>query len=77
MKPITRSHTNKIFNKPVNWNSKNYGICDSLPVSDYQGVLYSYWKPSWKEKFKILFGYPIRLSIASSIQPPVFLDVEK
>jgi hypothetical protein len=76
MKPVVMPHSNRIFKAPVTWDKEKHGECLDLPVSDYGGVLYSYHKPSWKERLLILFGRPIRLCIASSIQPPIALDCE-
>lgn len=76
MQPISMPHNNCVFHPPSNWNSDEYGVCTSLHVSNYDGVLYSYFKPSWKEKLLILFGKPVRLCVSGSIQPPVALDCE-
>ncbi len=76
MTPIRMPHTNRILIAPKNWDISK-GECKELPISDYEGVIYSYWKPTLKERVKILLGYKIRLCVASSIHPPVHIDTEK
>jgi hypothetical protein len=76
MKPIKMPHSNRNFTAPERWDQGKYGVCEHLPVTEKEGILYSYWKLSLKEWFQILIGRPIRLSIISETQPPVMLDCE-
>lgn len=60
---------------PPNWDEDKYGKCSSLPILEQGGVIMSMWKPSFKERIKILFGGVIQLSIVSNQMLPVSLDV--
>jgi hypothetical protein len=75
MKPIEMSHTNITYISPSEWDEGEHGKCINLPVSNYEGTLYSYWQVSLKERFQILFGKRIRLCIRSDSHPPVSLDL--
>lgn len=74
MIPIEQKHTTHYFKAPADWDSNTQGECKILPVSMFEGVMYSYWKPSLKQKLQILFGYPIRLCMVGEVHPPVALD---
>jgi hypothetical protein len=76
MIPIITAHTNKILSAPENWDENKHGVCAKLPITFHDDVMYSYHKPSWKERLQILFGKPVRLCVASGIHPPVALDIE-
>lgn len=77
MNPIKHPWTNQELGKPANWDEKRFGACQSLPVVRGDGVFYSYWKASFKERIAILFGGTIRLCLTSNTHPPVMLDTEK
>jgi hypothetical protein len=64
------------FGKPENWDEKTHGPCQALPVLIEDGVYYSYWGFSWRQRLEILFGRPLRLAILG-MQPPVSLVVVK
>ena len=74
MIPLNISNATDILVAPENWDSRN-GVCQALAVIREDELIYSFWKPSWKERIKILFGKPIQLSIVSVNQPPVALEV--
>jgi hypothetical protein len=74
MSPVRTLSTNRVFSAPPTWSVEENGKCEELPVTAYDGVLYSYWSPSVKDRLKILFGKKIRLAIFSTVQPPVALD---
>ncbi len=76
MTPINQPHTTHHLHAPIDWEEEKHGKCDVLPITLSEGVFYSYWKPSFKERLQILFGKPIRLCVANSSQPPVMLDTE-
>jgi hypothetical protein len=76
MKPIKTKNTNMILNKPKNWNEAEHGECVGLPVVAFDGVFISYWSLSWRERFAVLFGKPIRLAVIANGHPPVALGVE-
>lgn len=75
MKPIKTKYTNKIFKAPKRWN-KEQGECLDLPVYSSPPYQISWWKPSLKERFKILFGRNIRLSIIGESHPPVNIEID-
>ncbi len=70
------SHNNMILKAPRHWDAEEHGNCEDLHITKHEGVMYSYHKPSWKEKILILFGRPIRLCICANYHPPVALDCE-
>ncbi len=74
MKPIN-FHPNEVI-----YISPDPKILD-LPVlqvqySDGQTALLSCWKPSWKDRLRILFGKPIYAGLLSPMQPPIFISTE-
>lgn len=77
MIPISTDSTNLNLSKPSDWEEEKHGECIALPVSHYDGVYYSYWRPTFIERIKILFGNNIRVRICSEFHPPIALDVEK
>lgn len=77
MTPTVTDSTNLLLKAPSNWEEKDRGKCNDLPVSYYDGIYYSYWNFSFIEKLKILFGNPIRVCILSDSHPPIALDLEK
>lgn len=77
MKPIQRPHTTRTLVAPGEWDAGTHGPCVGLPVSDREGVMYSYWRPSWRQRISILLGRPVRLCIVGSRHPPVAIDTEE
>lgn len=47
---------------------------EDLYVHQADGVMSSFWRPSWPERLAILLGRPVRLSIVSDLHPPVWID---
>ena len=41
-----------------------------------QGSLWSAWKPSWKDWWKMLRGEPIRVGVWSQRQPPILVTMD-
>ena len=39
------------------------------------GGLWSGWKPSWRDLWDMLLGYPIRIGILAERQPPIIVTV--
>lgn len=76
MTPIEKSHTNMRLGKPINWDESKGG-CEVLPVTSHDGVMYSYWKPAWTDRLKILVGRHVKLSVVGNSHPPVWIDTEK
>ena len=74
LRPIETKYTTIIFSKPKNWDEAK-GNCIGLPVCTEDGINYSWWKPTFFERVKVLFGFNIRLAIVGS-QPPVSLEIE-
>ena len=74
MTPATMPHTTEILFAPEGWDSRTYGACESLPITRSGGVLYSYWRPTWRERLHVLFGRPVRLCVASANHPAVAVD---
>jgi len=75
-KPINNEYTDKVLGAPKNWDSEKDGECIGLPVHCNGEVFFSWWKIDWKNRIKILFGKPVRLTIFSLVHPPVSLDTE-
>ena len=76
MKPIGTELTNTNYTKPDGWDDSR-GTCVTLPVYYDKGLCYSWWKVSWKERLRILLGYPVQLCFVSDTVPPVSLLVGK
>ncbi len=75
MKPVKFKESNKLLQKPANMTDEE---CSPLPVySDGQQCI-SCWKPSWMERFSILFFGKVWLSVfTSKTQPPVWIEGTK
>lgn len=76
MVPLYTNQTPTILGAPAGWDKEKDGPCVGLPVRIADGVFYSFWDVSWKERFKIFFGKPIRLAVRGGGHPPVWLDME-
>lgn len=76
MNPIVTRHTTHTLGAPQGWNAAVFGECKGLPVCMTEDpYIYSWWKPSWRERFATLFGKPVRVCIVSRAQPPISLEV--
>lgn len=72
MKPIDFPQSTKELARPANMTDEE---CSSLHVYCDGDKCISCWKPSLKERFRILFGNPVWLGVISGrTQPPVFVD---
>lgn len=69
-------HTTRTLGAPKKWDEEKDGPCLGLPITDSEGVMLSFWKPSWKERVALITGKPVRLAVHSSGHPPVWLDVQ-
>lgn len=69
MRPVRKPWTNFI------WSGE--GDIMDLPACRDDGVTYTYWRPTWKDRLLILFGRDIRLAVAGSWHPPVMIDTEQ
>ncbi len=76
MTPIKTSATTNMLSAPLDWDSRRNGACSTLPVAYSDGVWYSYWRISWKERFLVLIGRPVRLAVLQYPgMPPVALEM--
>jgi hypothetical protein len=76
MKPIKFPGYNMDFGKPAQWDDQ-YGDCSTLPVFvDELKVHQSVWKPSLKERVKLLLGQNIVLAFPG-FQPPVNVSIQR
>ena len=55
------------------WNPKLAPL--TLPVEHDGGSVITYWKGTFMERVKILFGAPISVCILERVQPPISLEV--
>jgi len=77
MTPIKFDGYQKVLGAPKDWDATR-GPCQGLPVVAHEGVVYSVWKLTLREKLSLLFNRKVRLAVVSGkSQPPVWLDVIK
>lgn len=36
-----------------------------------------FWQPTWRERIRLLFGYPVRVNLCYSLYGPMHLDTER
>ena len=74
MNPIsTGSKSEQIWK---GYDSEKVGeIVDLAAIRCDNGALYSRWNPTWKERFRILFGAKVWLGVLAEKQPPVTIGV--
>ncbi len=66
---------NKQLGRPLGWNEKLFGPCETLPVFGTGNEFLSLWGLSWKERWQLLFGGKIMLRVAANFHPPVAMEV--
>lgn len=76
MNPIRTATTTNVLGAPQGWDAEAHGPCIGLPITASEGVLYSYWATTWRERWAILCGRPVRLAVASSSHPPVAINTD-
>lgn len=78
MKPVSTSTTTRTLGAPENYVAEYHdGVpCESLPITDHDGNMYSYWSLSWGERLAVLFGRKIRLIVPGAVHPVVMLDTQ-
>jgi hypothetical protein len=76
MTPIRMPHTTRTLGAPKNWDEGKNGPCVGLPITDVDGVMLSYWKPTWTQRLLVLAGRPVRMAIWGSAHPPVWVDTQ-
>lgn len=74
--PIKHRLCNVELGKPDDWDESK-GECASLPVHRDDDVFYSWYRFGWKDRLKVLLGYPVRLAVVAWAHPPVNLTVTK
>ena len=74
--PVKNKLCNAELGKPADWDESK-GRCETLPVHREDDTFYSWYKFSWKDRIKVLFGCHIRLAIVAWAHPPVNLTVTK
>jgi len=79
MLPIKTDETISELGAPSDWETSGWngrvGECKTLPVFIGDGWFQSFWKPTWKDRLKILFGKPIALAVIGRTHPPVSISV--
>lgn len=48
--------------------------CPPIAVED--GAFMSWWRPSWRERLRLLCGAPVRVMVNYSLHGPLHLDTE-
>jgi hypothetical protein len=76
MNPIDRGAT-RILSAPKGWDAKKHGPWLGLPIIDAHGYMYSYWRPTLLERFRVAIGTPVRLAVVGTTHPPVAISVTK
>jgi len=77
MNPISISNPTRTLNKPTHWDEAKHGPCIGLPIIDSEGVMYSYWSVTWRERLHILLGKPLRLAVVGTSHPPVGIETKE
>lgn len=76
MRPILFKGFQTTLGAPANWDEDKFGKCEGLAIRREHGCIYSCWKPSLKERVKLILGQPITMIVNSPVtQPPIALDV--
>ena len=76
MTPIKTRATTNMLSAPLDWDSSRNGACSTLPVAYSEGVWYSYWRLSWKERLLSLIGRPVKLAVWQQPgMPPVAVEI--
>lgn len=73
MKFIRTKDTTLSLGAPAGWDAEKYGPCETLHVARENGIFYSFWKPSFADKIRLIFGWSVQLSVVSDRHPPVCL----
>lgn len=74
MKPVDFKEQNVVLEKPQSMSDED---CETLPVFTNGSECLSKWRPSAKERLKILFGADLWLLVLSGkTQPPVCITLE-
>lgn len=74
MRPTKNNMTNAVLGAPAGWDEQANGKCVGLPISQAHGTMFSYWRPTFAERLRILFGGHVRLGVFGNSHPPVSVD---
>lgn len=74
MKATRHPTNNAVLAAPDGWDEAADGECVDLPITQDHGCMFSYWRPTLRERFAILFGGHVRLAVVGKQHPPVALD---
>lgn len=77
MKPVDFNEKTVDLGAPRDWDAEKHGPCGSLPVFRDEKQFISCWRPTWRERFSLLFGRPLWLFVVAAGHPPVHLTIEK
>lgn len=77
MKPFWNWKFERALGAPPLWDAAKHGPCEALPIirDEDQNEYISYWALSWRERWRILFGARVKLTVAGASHPPVSLEV--
>lgn len=75
--PLNTPATTVVLGAPVDWNPAEDGECIGLPVQHDGNEFHSWWQPTWKDRFKVLFGHKIKLSVVGGAHPPVAINIDQ
>lgn len=77
MKPVSFPAANGNLAAPRDWNAATHGECVGLPVhrDDDSNTFQSCWRPTWRERLRMLVGGRVWLTVCSAAHPPVAIDV--
>lgn len=74
MEPINFKQCTKVLQRPSSMSKEE---CQSLPVWSDGKQCVSCWKPSLKERLKLIFGGRVWVGVLSGgTQPPIFISGE-
>ena len=76
MKPIRTENTTSVLGKLSDWDEHMRGPCGGLPICrTADGEMFSWWRPSFRERLALLFGGNVRLCVVGGLHPPVALQI--
>lgn len=78
MAPTDFPEATRTYGKPVGWTDEQCSplrVCEARDDDGFD-LRISCWKPSWRDRLRVLFGRPVWLHIFGQAQPPVRLDTD-
>lgn len=73
MKPSPFKQQNLVLTKPLDMTDEE---CAPLSVHQHTEGLISCWRPSWRDRLALLFGFPLWMYIRGHQQPAIALETE-